>query len=401
MKRLLAVLLVLLGLIGLALGRLGETTWAPATETTASVELSDPGPAVVIDPGVLYVGGMEGEVTIEGESDVSVITADNSDIEAYLEDTAYTRITGASDWSTLSTEAVHPDGETEISSPTDSDLWRTVDTSASPYTLEVADFAAQEHGENKQAYRSILVVTDGSAPGADSISITWPVEAENEWVPFAYAGGAAIAVIGLVLLVVSIGGRRRDEEELDEIGGEDVATDGVDETDAPFAGGATAPAAAGAGAMAAPEADDDVSADEASVTSAETTDVLPPVDESRTHAPTDDTEVLSAVGRAEERPTDHAGDRSTDHAEDRPTDRTETLAPVDDTEILAPVDGDTDAWGFGRADDAPAHTLGGDNGTAESSDASDGPDGSDGSDASDGFGASDASEELPGSEDPR
>lgn len=401
MKRLLAVLLVLLGLIGLALGRLGETTWAPATETTASVELSDPGPAVVIDPGVLYVGGMEGEVTIEGESDVSVITADNSDLEAYLEDTAYTRITGASDWSTLSTEAVHPDGETEISSPTDSDLWRTVDTSASPYTLEVADFAAQEHGENKQAYRSILVVTDGSAPGADSISITWPVEAENEWVPFAYAGGAAIAVIGLVLLVVSIGGRRRDEEELDEIGGEDVATDGVDETDAPFAGGATAPAAAGAGAMAAPEADDDVSADEASVTSAETTDVLPPVDESRTHAPTDDTEVLSAVGRAEERPTDHAGDRSTDHAEDRPTDRTETLAPVDDTEILAPVDGDTDAWGFGRADDAPAHTLGGDNGTAESSDASDGPDGSDGSDASDGFGASDASEELPGSEDPR
>ncbi|MGO2824327.1 hypothetical protein [Brachybacterium alimentarium] len=409
MKRLLAVLLVLLGLIGLALGRLGETTWAPATETTASVELSDPGPAVVIDPGVLYVGGMEGEVTIEGESDVSVITADNSDIEAYLEDTAYTRITGASDWSTLSTEAVHPDGETEISSPTDSDLWRTVDTSASPYTLEVADFAAQEHGENKQAYRSILVVTDGSAPGADSISITWPVEAENEWVPFAYAGGAAIAVIGLVLLVVSIGGRRRDEEELDEIGGEDVATDGVDETDAPFAGGATAPAAAGAGAMAAPEADDDVSADEASVTSAETTDVLPPVDESRTHAPTDDTEVLSAVGRAEERPTDHAEDRSTDHAEDRstdhaedrPTGRTETLAPVDDTEVLAPVDGDTDAWGFGRADDAPAHTLGGDSGTAESSDASDGPDATDGSDASDGFGASDASEELPGSEDPR
>ncbi|MGP5623750.1 hypothetical protein [Brachybacterium alimentarium] len=409
MKRLLAVLLVLLGLIGLALGRLGETTWAPATETTASVELSDPGPAVVIDPGVLYVGGMEGEVTIEGESDVSVITADNSDLEAYLEDTAYTRITGASDWSTLSTEAVHPDGETEISSPTDSDLWRTVDTSASPYTLEVADFAAQEHGENKQAYRSILVVTDGSAPGADSISITWPVEAENEWVPFAYAGGAAIAVIGLVLLVVSIGGRRRDEEELDEIGDEDVATDGVDETDAPFAGAATAPAAAGAGAMVAPEADDDVLADEASVTSAETTDVLPPVDESRTHAPTDDTEVLSAVGRTEESPTDHAEDRSTDHAEDRstdhaedrPTGRTETLAPVDDTEVLAPVDGDTDAWGFGRADDAPAHTLGGDSGTAESSDASDGPDATDGSDASDGFGASDASEELPGSEDPR
>lgn len=224
MKRLLAVLLVLIGLIGLVLGRLGETTWAPATETTAAVELSDPGPAVVIDPGVLYVGGREGEVTIEGASDVSLITADNSDLEAYLEDTAYTRVTGASDWTTLSSEAVNPEGATELEDPTGSDLWRTVETKPSPYTLDIADFAAEEHGENEQAYRALLIVTDGTEPGAESVSITWPVDDENDWVPFAYAGGAAIAVIGLVLLVVSIGGRRRDEdEELVEDEDEDAA----------------------------------------------------------------------------------------------------------------------------------------------------------------------------------
>ena len=93
----LAVLLVLLGLIGLALGRLGETTWAPATETTASVELSDPGPAVVIDPGVLYVGGMEGEVTIEGESDSSSSPRTTPTSRPTWRSTTYTRITGASD----------------------------------------------------------------------------------------------------------------------------------------------------------------------------------------------------------------------------------------------------------------------------------------------------------------
>ncbi|MFC7458335.1 hypothetical protein ACFQS2_14190 [Brachybacterium sp. GCM10030267] len=212
MQRLLAVLLVLVGLIGLVLGRLGETTWAPATETTATVELEDPGPAVVIDPGVLYVGGTEGEVSIEGASDVSVITAANSDIEAYLADTRYTRITGASDWTTLSTQEVNPDGAGELSDPTGSDLWRSVETSPSPFTMPVEDFAEGETGENKQVYRAILVVTDGSDPGAQSVSITWPVDDENEWVPYAYAGGAAIAVIGLVLLVVSLGGRRREDE---------------------------------------------------------------------------------------------------------------------------------------------------------------------------------------------
>lgn len=212
MQRLLAVLLVLIGLIGLVLGRLGETTWAPETETTATATLEDPGPAVVIDPGVLYVGGEEGEVVIEGASDVSVITASNSDIDAYLEGVHHTRVTGASDWSTLSTEDVEPDGAAEISDPTGSDLWRSVDTSASPYTLDIGEFWAAENGENEQVYRSLLIVTDGTAAGADKISITWPVDDENEWVPYAYAGGAAIAVIGLVLLVVSIG-RRGDEDE--------------------------------------------------------------------------------------------------------------------------------------------------------------------------------------------
>ncbi|WP_263310493.1 hypothetical protein [Brachybacterium atlanticum] len=243
MQRLLAVLLVLIGLIGLVLGRLGETTWAPETETTATATLEDPGPAVVIDPGVLYVGGEEGKVVIEGASDVSVITASNSDIDAYLEGVHHTRVTGASDWSTLSTEDVEPDGAAEISDPTGSDLWRSVDTSASPYTLDIAEFWAAENGENEQVYRSLLIVTDGTAAGADKISITWPVDDENEWVPYAYAGGAAIAVIGLVLLVVSIG-RRGDEGE-DELLEEPQEARSSEARTSLATGGAAAGAAAG------------------------------------------------------------------------------------------------------------------------------------------------------------
>ena len=238
MQRLLAVLLVLIGLIGLALGRLGETTWAPETETTATVDLSAAGSAVVIDPGVLYVGGEEGKVVIEGGSDVSVITAANGDIDAYLEDVRYTRITGASDWRTLSTQEVNPDGAAELSDPTSSDLWRSVETGPSPYTIDVADFWAAENGDNEQVYREILIVSDGTAPAAESVSITWPVDAKNEWVPFAYAGGAAIAVIGLVLLVVSLGGRRRDED--DELVGTPHDTSGSAGAAAAVGSGATA-----------------------------------------------------------------------------------------------------------------------------------------------------------------
>ena len=54
--------------------------------------------------------------------------------------------------------------------------------------------------DNQQAYRRSWSSPTAPRPVPIPISITWPVETENELVPFAYAGGAAIAVIGLVLL---------------------------------------------------------------------------------------------------------------------------------------------------------------------------------------------------------
>lgn len=394
LQRLLALLLILVGLIGLVLGRLGETTWAPPTEVTATAELSDPGAAVVIDPGVLYVGGMEGTVEITGSSDVSVITAPNSDIDAYLEGTRYTRITGASDWSTLSTEEVNADGAAEISDPLSSDLWRSVTTTASPQSIDIAEFAAGEHGENEQVYRELLVVTDGTNPGADSVSITWPVEDSHEWVPYAYAGGATIAVIGLVLFVLSFRSRRRAEDELEEssetaAAGSSTAADAAGAEGDPGAWDAAAPAAVGAAGAAgaaagvvaaqvsdeaatevidtaegdepatAEEPDADAGADAGAETDADAGADADADTEIRPAADVEDTVVLPAA-TAEEQPAPDAADAAEqpqDERDDAPTAvsavdqyratatgaiplHPSASAPVpseDDTEVLSPV----------------------------------------------------------------
>lgn len=228
MQRILAVVLVLLGVCGLVLGRLGDTVWAPPTERTASVDLRDPGAAVVIDPGVLYIGGNEGEVRIEGASDVSVITAGNDDISAYIGDAKSTRITGLKDWETLQTKVEHEDGPTELPGVTASDLWRSVDTQKSPATIDIAAFRALETHEDPQPYRAILLVTDGKNPGASTVSITWPATDRNAWVPYAYAIGATLAVIGLILLVVSLGSGRRREDADGEVDGGLSADDAPD-----------------------------------------------------------------------------------------------------------------------------------------------------------------------------
>lgn len=221
MRRLLAVALVVLGIAGLVLGRLGETVWAPATERSASVSLEDPGAAVLIDPGVAYVGGHEGTISIEAPADVHIIPVDKADAEAYLGGAKRTEITGVPDWSTLSTTVKNPDGEATLPDPASADLWTTVVDSPSPATVDIATLW-REDGDAKPAlpYRSLLVVTDGTQAGASEVTITWPVDARNDWVPYAYVIGAALAVLGLILFALEFTAassrRRRAGAELDE-----------------------------------------------------------------------------------------------------------------------------------------------------------------------------------------
>ncbi|WP_156953999.1 hypothetical protein [Brachybacterium phenoliresistens] len=268
-QKILAAALVVLGLAGLVLGRLGETTWAPSTEHTAVADLADAGPAVVIDPGVLYVGGEEGTVEITAASDVSVITAANDDIAAYLAQTRYTRVTGVPSWETLSTEVVNPDGGTTLSDPAGSDLWRQVETSPSPASIDIAAFRREEAAPgSEQPYRAILLVTDGTAPGAQSISITWPVEASNAWVPYAYAGGATVAVIGLIWFVLAFrSSGRRDEDH----------APARPEVAAAAAGPSAAPSTTTAAPTLVPGRDAPVSSPDSAPPAGDVTDTLPPV----------------------------------------------------------------------------------------------------------------------------
>src|SRR5699024_6079493 len=85
-------------------------------------------------------------------------TAGGGDIEAYLEGDHHTRITGASDWTKLSTKEIHPDGEDELADATSSDLSRTVDTAPRPYKRDGHELRAGEddgpHGGGKRRRRS-------------------------------------------------------------------------------------------------------------------------------------------------------------------------------------------------------------------------------------------------------
>ena len=214
MQKILALVLIALGVVGLALGRLGETIWAPPSERVATAQITEVGSAVVIDPGVMYMSGAEGTVDVTAGSDVTIIPAPADDVTAYLGDSQHTRITGATDWDTLTVETMSPDGDPVPSDAGGADLWRSTETSASPATIDIAEFSAQEES---QPYRAVLLVPADPEKGITDVSITWPVSQSNSWVPYAYAIGAALAIIGLIWFILTLGVRRRDRDDSEHV----------------------------------------------------------------------------------------------------------------------------------------------------------------------------------------
>lgn len=233
-RKVLGGVLLLLGLAGLLCGWLGETVWAPSKSHTAIAQLNDPGVAVVIEPGVLYIGGKEGTVTVKGEGEISLITATPADATAYLDGVPYTAITGADTWKTLTTQKRNADGDVTLDNPTKSDLWHGSTTVESPAKLNISEWATQDLKQDVQRpYRALVIVSDGKKPAASEVSIEWPSDESNAWVPYAYAAGAVLAVIGLVILLMSLRfAKDRDEpvavEGTDDAANEPVQTDLAD-----------------------------------------------------------------------------------------------------------------------------------------------------------------------------
>lgn len=229
-RKALPIALLLLGAASLILGWLGETVLAPDDTHTATVQLKDPGPAVVIEPGVLYAGGKEGTVTVKADGEITQIAARPADAEAYLEGTKHTAITGVPSWTELKAEPRNPDGAAELPNGGASDLWLDENKSASPFSMRIEDWKKAETASTgaDAPYRSLVFITDGTKPGASEVTITWPVEQTWKWQPWALAAGAVLMIIGLVMLLLM---RTRGSDEPVDAEPEDMDPEEMDPAD--------------------------------------------------------------------------------------------------------------------------------------------------------------------------
>ena len=279
-RRILSVVVTVLGLVLVALAVCSATIWKPSSKVEAKLASGPSQPYVITAPGVL--SGAESDVTVTASSsdgkDVHLFVARAADLDAWMSPDAdkalpYTVVTGIdADAGTLSSKdetqycppanatpapsaaaSAQPSAQAGASqcSPrkatgvtaSGSDTWLGEKTGASSVTFNAGQDSDRAMLPRKNVDEQIVLMamTDGKAP-APNLTVTWKRQVETPW--YFYGGlalgslfvlvGAFLFFIDLQLRRANVDRRTRSAERAARIANADsVSTEGIPQVDDP------------------------------------------------------------------------------------------------------------------------------------------------------------------------
>ncbi len=206
----------------------------PDTET-AAVPVEEGAPYVLIEGDVLNSRPGAQTLRAQGEGEIFASYGRTTDLEAWLSDTAYTRVSVGREGA-LVAEDVSPSLVAPETEGADDPATSTPDDSAAPAEDATADEAATG-GSSEADTRdpvgsdlwldefqqedvliaplqlpeemSVLIASDGAEPAPAQISVSWPIANSTPWAgPLIVAGGVMMAV-GVFLYILAIRHLRR------------------------------------------------------------------------------------------------------------------------------------------------------------------------------------------------
>lgn len=219
-RRVLGILLILLGATSIGLGVASATAWRTSDRVTATTPSADV-PLVLIEPGVAGIVNPVVDLTItpaEPGQTVTLITARDTDAEGWIGDAAVQRVENLADWTDLVTTTT--EGTQEIPDPAVSDMWLKVEQVEGP--LDLRSFRAPED-------RTVLLIArDGASGPAPTVSFTWKRDVATPYLMPLVGAGLAGVVLGIGLFVSSFVGRPTRTAPADEVGAAPAAIDPED-----------------------------------------------------------------------------------------------------------------------------------------------------------------------------
>lgn len=226
LRRIIATLLVVLGLTSVGLGVASATIWRSSDTVTASLPQDPQTPVVLVMPGVLTLAADHVSVTAtaaDSSSPVVLAFGRADDVTAWVGDAPHTDVVGLASWSELATETTDPatasaeatedtegeasgdatdddasgdaiEEEATLPDPASSDLWTQTFTG----TGEVSADLTPDQGQV-----ILLVATDGTAP-APQLTLTWTVPVSTPYLIPLVVVGTLLVVAGVALAIYQL-----------------------------------------------------------------------------------------------------------------------------------------------------------------------------------------------------
>ena len=239
----------LLAVAAVALGLLNATIWQPSRIITADAKVSG-ARYIVTDPNVLGLvdSDVRMDVDADGGGDVCIAAASSKDAAGWLSGAAYTRVTGMSDWTTLSSEQVKggkddaADTSAGESGDTASDAADNADNAANAANA-TADVAFKDSdmwssvkcGKGETSLKTtagdatdVAIVDLGKTATAD-LSLTWTRRTLPDYAtPMYFIGGllAVLAVLTATVFAMPPHKRRKRVVESEPVNAEDEVSFG-------------------------------------------------------------------------------------------------------------------------------------------------------------------------------
>ncbi len=225
MRFIAAIVFFLVAVVGVGLGVAQRTILAPPDRVTSSIELDSPAAVTIIDGTALnayegrqtiaITGGVvappipepepsetpaidpspaqtvtpEGDVATETDA-ITAAYGRAADVMAWVGPATYNLVTFDAELGELVSETV-VGTETSVPNPFGGDLW------FGDYLGEAELGVTLNVPENV----SMLIVSDGTLPAPQQLSVTWPLDSSTPFSTVLILGGVASLIIGLLLLL--------------------------------------------------------------------------------------------------------------------------------------------------------------------------------------------------------
>lgn len=184
-------------LIVLGIGQ--RTVWAPPESLTAQATLDASAPYAVIDGNALDANPGRQTITVEGNGSLVLAYARTTDVLGWVGGSAYSAVGRGTARDALTAER-ETGKAVELSSDVATANAAVVDPRGSDLWLEQFEgTGSMTIALDVPADVSVLIASDGTAPAADSVRVSWPVDTATPLAGPLLLGGAVFLLIGLVL----------------------------------------------------------------------------------------------------------------------------------------------------------------------------------------------------------